>query len=61
MYNLRFLYAFGALTRDRDGRMCRTDGIIHSIKEGIIIENRKLLDEVATMVAKSKQGLVRML
>ncbi len=55
-YNLRFLYATGALTLDRQGRMVRTRGIVHTIKDGIVIENARLMEEVARMVARSKQG-----
>jgi hypothetical protein len=56
-YNLRFLYSFGALTLDKDGKMYRTRGIVHTIKDGIVIENKRLMEEVAKMVAKSKQGV----
>lgn len=55
-YNLRFLYATGALTM-RDGQMVRTRGIVHTIKDGVVIDNAKLMEEVARMVAESKQGV----
>lgn len=55
-YNLRFLYSFGALTRDREGKMYRTKGIVHTIKDGVVIENARLMEEVARMVAESKKG-----
>lgn len=54
-YNLRFMYAFGAITRDRAGQMRRTRGIVHTIKDGLVIENTKLMTEVERMVAKSKE------
>lgn len=57
LYNLRFLYSFGALRLDKDGKMIRTRGIVHTIKDGIVINNAKLMEEVAAMVAKSKQGV----
>ncbi len=57
VYNLRFMYAFGALTLDKDGKMFRTRGIVHTIKDGIVINNKRLMEEVAKMVAKSKQGV----
>ena len=67
LYNLRFLYSFGALTLDEDGAMIRTNGIVHTmpfwderfhtIKDGIVIENKRLMDEVERMVAESKQGI----
>jgi hypothetical protein len=56
-YNLRFLYSFGALTLNPGGEMYRTRGIVHTIKDGVVIENARLMEEVARMVAKSKQGV----
>jgi cytosine/adenosine deaminase-related metal-dependent hydrolase len=55
-YNLRFLYGTGALTV-RNGQTVRTRGIVHTIKDGIVIDNAKLMEEVARMVAQSKQGV----
>ena len=55
-YNLRFLYATGAITM-RDGQMVRTRGIVHTIKDGVVIDNAKMMEEVARMVAESKQGV----
>lgn len=57
LHNLRFLYSFGALTLDETGQMIRTGGILHTIKDGIVINNARLMDEVARMVAKSKEGI----
>jgi hypothetical protein len=57
VYNLKFLYSFGDLTIDKDRKMFRTKGIIHTIKDGIVIENARLMEEVEKMVAKSKQGV----
>jgi hypothetical protein len=56
-YNLRFLYSFGALRLDDAGDMTRTAGIVHTIKDGVVIENAKLMEEVARMVARSKEGV----
>ncbi|MFQ5638560.1 MAG: amidohydrolase family protein [bacterium] len=53
-YNLRFLYSFGALTRDDKNQMVRTKGILYTIKDGVVIENKRLMEEVAIMVKKSK-------
>lgn len=53
-YNLKFLYSFGDLTIDKDRKMLRTKGIIHTIKDGIVIENARLMVEVERMVTKSK-------
>jgi hypothetical protein len=56
-YNLKFMYSFGDLTLDKDRRMIRTRGIVHTIKDGIVIENARLMDEVEKMVAKSKTNV----
>jgi imidazolonepropionase-like amidohydrolase len=56
-YNLKFMYAFGDLTLDGNGKMFRTQGIVHTIKDGIVINNARLMEEVEKMVAKSKQGV----
>lgn len=55
--NLRFLYSFGALTTDTSGETRRTRGIVHTIKDGIVIENERLMEEVERMVAESKEGV----
>lgn len=55
-YNLKFLYAFGDLTLDKDRRMLRTKGIVHTIKDGVVVNNAKLMEEVERMVAKSKKA-----
>ena len=57
LYNLRFLYSFGALTLDEDGEMIRTNGIVHTIKDGIVIENEAMMQEVERMVADSKRNV----
>lgn len=56
-YNLRFLYSFGALRLDDNGEMERTRGIVHTIKDGVVINNARLMEEVARMVAESKVGV----
>src|SRR5688572_15417430 len=56
-YNLKFMYSFGDLTIDKDRKMFRTKGVIHTIKDGVVIENARLMAEVEKMVTKSKQGV----
>jgi len=56
-YNLRFLYGHGALTLDDEGEMYRTRGVVHTIKDGVVVNADRLLDEVAGMVARSKEGV----
>ena len=57
LYNLRFMYSFGALTLNEDGEMVRRGGILHTIKDGIVIENQRLMEEVERMVAESKANV----
>ena len=52
------LYSFGALRRGPDGNY-RTRGIVHTIKDGVVIENARLMAEVERMVADSKRGVKR--
>jgi hypothetical protein len=54
--NFRYLYSFGAIRMNAAGEMYRTKGIVHTIKDGVVIENARLMEEVARMVAESKQG-----
>ena len=58
-YNLRFMYSFGALTLDKEGKMIRTNGIVHTIKDGIVIDNGKMMAEVEQMVARSRSGAAK--
>lgn len=53
-YNLAFLYGFGANTLDDSGQMVRSAGVVHTIKDGIVMENARLLEEVAKMVKASR-------
>ena len=54
--NFRYLYSFGAVRLDAKGTPYRTRGIVHTIKDGVVIENKRVMDEVARMVAASKRG-----
>ena len=56
LYNLRNLYSFGALKINKDGEMVRRGGILHTIKDGIVIDNKKIMKEVEKMVKLSKNG-----
>ena len=55
LHNLRFLYAFGALD-SADGQIIRRGGIRWTIKDGVVFDNRMLVDEVVEMVSASKEG-----
>jgi imidazolonepropionase-like amidohydrolase len=54
--NLRYLYPFGALDGDGYGVLVRRGGVRWTIKDGIVFDNRILIDEVLRMVAESKEG-----
>ena len=54
LYNLRNLYSFGALKTDKNGDMVRRGGILHTIKDGIVIDNKKIMKQVEKMVKLSK-------
>ena len=51
------MYAFGDLTLDKDGKMHRTKGIVHTINDGVVTNNARLMEEVEKMVAKSKANV----
>lgn len=52
--NLRYLYPFGAIRKRDDHSMYRTQGIVYTIKDGVVVDNAKVMEEVARMVAESK-------
>ena len=52
--NLRYLYPFGAIRKREDHTMYRTQGIVYTIKDGVVVDNAKVMEEVARMVAESK-------
>lgn len=54
--NLRYLYAFGALTVDEEGEMVRRGGVRWTVKEGVVFDNALLIQEVMRMVEESKEG-----
>ncbi len=54
--NLRYLYPFGAIRKNEDHSMYRTQGIVYTIKDGVVVDNAKVMEEVARMVAESKVG-----
>jgi len=52
--NLRYLYPFGAIRMHEDQTMYRTQGIVYTIKDGVVVDNAKVMERVAEMVAESK-------
>lgn len=55
LHNLRFLYAFGAMD-SADGKIVRRGGIRWTIKDGVVFDNKRLIDEVVDMVRESKEN-----
>jgi adenine deaminase len=54
--NLKVLYATGAVRlNDRTGRVERVGGIKFTIKDGIVYDTKKLLEDIAAMVEKQKR------
>ncbi len=55
--NLKLLYAFGDLVKGADGTMRRTRGIVHTIKDGIVMENANLMRDVEQIVRDAKKTM----
>jgi imidazolonepropionase-like amidohydrolase len=57
-WDFKTLYPFGTIRMDPETKeMYRTRGILHTIKDGIVIENDRVMAEVERIVAESKQGV----
>ncbi|MEE4279955.1 MAG: amidohydrolase family protein [Halieaceae bacterium] len=54
--DFKYLYPFGAIRMKENREMYRTQGIVHTIKDGIVIDNKAVMEEVARIVAESKKG-----
>jgi hypothetical protein len=52
--NLRYLYPFGAIRKNEDHTMYRTEGIVYTIKDGVVVNNARVMEDVARIVAESK-------
>ncbi len=53
--NLKVLYGIGAVkVREEDDKVVRVGGIKYTIKDGIIYDSKKLLEDVAQIVRKAK-------
>ena len=59
LQNFKVLYGTGAVRlNDTTGRPERVGGIKYTIKDGIVYDAKKLLEEVAAMVDKQKRERV---
>ena len=56
--NLKVLYGTGAIKLTEDNEVVRVGGVKYTIKDGIVYDSKKLLEEVRQMVqeAKAKEG-----
>lgn len=52
--NLKVLYGVGHIRLDNDGKSQRVGGVKYTIKDGIVYDARKLLDDVRSMVVEGK-------
>ena len=56
LQNFKVLYGTGAVRlNDSSGRAERVGGIKYTIKDGVVYDAKKLLEDVATMVTKQNQ------
>ena len=53
--DFKYMYPHGAIRMTPDREMYRTRGIVHTIKDGVVIENDKMLEEIARIVKESKK------
>lgn len=53
--NLKVLYGTGAIKVNKNNEPVRAGGIEYTIKDGIVYNAKKLLQDVAEMVEKSKR------
>jgi hypothetical protein len=53
--NLKVLYGTGAIKLTEDNEVVRVGGVKYTIKDGIVYDSRKLLEEVRDMVKEAKE------
>ena len=53
--NLQVLYGTGAIKLNEDNEIVRVGGVKYTIKDGIIYDAKKLLDDVKRMVKLAKE------
>ncbi len=55
LHNLKVLYGTGTVRLDAEGKPVTIGGVRYTIKDGIVYDARKLLEDVARMVENAKQ------
>ncbi len=53
--NLKVLYGTGAIKVNENNEVVRVGGVKYTVKDGVIYDAKKLLDDVKAIVAKAKQ------
>ena len=53
--NLKVLYGTGAIKLNKDNKVTRVGGVKYTVKDGIIYDSKKLLNQVKEMVKKAKR------
>jgi len=56
IHNLKVLYGTGTLRLDENGQPMRVGGVKYTIKDGIIYDAKRLLEDVARMVEDAKRA-----
>ena len=54
LQNLKVLYGTGAIRLDENNQPIRVGGVKYTVKDGIVYDAKKLLDDVKVMVEKAK-------
>jgi len=54
LQNLKVLYGTGAIKLNEDNQVVRVGGVKYTIKDGIIYDAKKLLEDVKIMVQEAK-------
>lgn len=53
--NFKVLYGTGAIKLTEDNEVVRVGGVLYTIKDGIVYDSKKLLNDVQTIVEKAKE------
>ena len=54
---MKVLYGTGALKLDENNDVTRVGGVLYTVKDGIVYDAKKLLQDVKRMVDKKKNGM----
>lgn len=57
LQNLKVLYGTGALKLDDNNEVTRVGGVKYTVKDGIVYDAKKLLEDVSRMVEEKKNGM----